>query len=239
MILEDDHKNQLLIDCGSDARFSLHEQGLSHRHIKDVYISHLHADHAGGLEWLAFNTKFDSERPHKPVLHVSSHLVELLWQHVLLGGLQSLEGEAADLSTFFTVAVIGNDNKFQWRSVEFHLIQTDHVSNAGEWLPSYGLFFTINNISCFITTDTQFKPDKYMTYYQQADVIFHDCEILATPTDVHTHYKELVTLDPALKAKIWLYHYNPGLLPDAKHDGFRGFVKKGQCFDFSDKKSFT
>lgn len=49
MILEDDHKNQLLIDCGSDARFSLHEQGFSHRHITDVYISHLHADHAGVL----------------------------------------------------------------------------------------------------------------------------------------------------------------------------------------------
>jgi hypothetical protein len=32
---------------------------------------------------------------------------------------------------------------------------------------------------------------------------------------------------------MWLYHYNPGHLPDARADGFRGFVKKGQVFDFA------
>jgi len=31
---------------------------------------------------------------------------------------------------------------------------------------------------------------------------------------------------------MWLYHYNDGELPYAITDGFLGFVKQGQVFDF-------
>ena len=58
LLLEKD-KDTLLIDAGGDLRFSLSEQGFSHRDIRNVYISHLHADHIGGMEWLAMNTYFD------------------------------------------------------------------------------------------------------------------------------------------------------------------------------------
>ena len=42
----------LLIDCGGDARHSLARRGWTALDITDIYISHLHADHIGGLEWL-------------------------------------------------------------------------------------------------------------------------------------------------------------------------------------------
>jgi len=71
-----------------------------------------------------------------------------------------------------------------------------------------------------------------MPYYQKADIIFHDCETLKKPSGVHAHFNELVNLDKSIKAKMWLYHYNPIALPDAKKNGFRGFVKKGQIFQF-------
>ena len=58
---------KMLIDCGSDARFSLAEWGLENNieklDIDAVYISHLHADHIGGLEWLAFSTYFNPNIP--------------------------------------------------------------------------------------------------------------------------------------------------------------------------------
>src|SRR5438477_6012494 len=78
LLLEDDQKHHLLIDCGSDARFSLHEQGYSYQDIQDVYISHLHGDHSGGMEWLGFSTKFD-EQCKKPTLHICETLVDDLW----------------------------------------------------------------------------------------------------------------------------------------------------------------
>ena len=31
---------------------------------------------------------------------------------------------------------------------------------------------------------------------------------------------------------MWLYGYQPVSLPDAKKDGFRGFVQRGQIFEF-------
>ncbi|MCE0722601.1 MULTISPECIES: hypothetical protein [Legionella] len=52
---------------------------------------------------------------------------------------------------------------------------------------------------------------------------------------VFMHYSELITILKKLKKKIWLYHYNPGKLPNAKADAFLGFVKKGQSFLFLKK----
>lgn len=48
----------LLIDCGSDIRWSMDMIGLSFKDIDAVYISHAHADHIGGLEWLGFTRYF-------------------------------------------------------------------------------------------------------------------------------------------------------------------------------------
>ncbi|MDX2165295.1 MAG: MBL fold metallo-hydrolase [Gammaproteobacteria bacterium] len=233
VILEDGNSHRLLIDCGSDVRHSLHQQELSHHDITDVYISHLHSDHVGGLEWLAFKSKFDGNGSQKkPTIHISEQLVDKLWEHVLSGGLHSLREEVSDLSTYFNVNAVGKKNTFTWQSVKFELVQTEHVYNGKKLVPSFGLFFTINNTHCFFTTDTQFKPEKYKSYYEKADIIFHDCETSECESGVHSHYSRLKTLDPAIKAKMWLYHYDNSVLPDAKKDGFLGFVKKGQSFNF-------
>jgi hypothetical protein len=40
----------------------------------------------------------------------------------------------------------------------------------------------------------------------------------------------LKTLEPEIRAKMWLYHY-ADKIPTFKEDGFMGFVEKGQEFD--------
>lgn len=231
MLLSSDSGKTLLIDCGSDARLACYELGVTHRDITDVYISHLHADHAGGLEWLAFSHKFDTQQ-YKPKLYISHRLVNTLWKNVLSGGLSSLQNEIATLSSFFEVISIPSNNRFNWDGIEFQLIQTLHVCNGNNIIPSFGLFFQIHTKKILITTDTQFTPDSLQPFYQQADIIFHDCETQHPTSGVHTTYAELTTLDPTIKTKMWLYHYNPGQLPNAAADGFQGFVKKGQVFTF-------
>lgn len=231
MLLINDNNEKLLIDCGSDARLALHELNLTYSDIKDVYISHLHADHCGGLEWLGFTTKFDP-KCDKPNLYISEKLKDDLWKNSLSGGLSSIQGIAADLSTFFNVHPIQGKNSFVWQGLEINLIQTIHVVAGFNIVPSYGLLFKANNTTVFITTDTQFSPHQIVDFYDMADIIFHDCETAATKSGVHAHYEELLTLKKSIRQKMWLYHYNPGPLPDAKKDGFRGFVEKGQSFDF-------
>lgn len=232
MIVDNGAGKRLLIDCGSDARFSLFEQGYSYKDVNAVYISHLHADHVGGLEWLAFSTYFDPDCP-KPTLFISETLVSDLWHKVLAGGLSSLADIEANLATYFNIVAIPENNTFEWESITFELVQTVHVMNGFCLAPSFGLFFRIGKHHLFITTDTQLTLNSLEKFYKRADFIFHDCEILPHKTGVHAHYSELLTLNPDYKKKMWLYHYQPIALPNAKKDGFQGFVLKGQTFTFT------
>lgn len=230
MLLESDTGKHLLIDCGTDARLSLWEYGqLTHQDINDVFISHLHADHVGGLEWLGFSSYFNPVH-HRIKLHLSNTLEESLWTHVLSGGLSSLEGETANLHTYFDVDSIDTNGSFVWENIRFQLIQTIHVMTAFTITPSFGLFFSVNNKNVYITTDTQFAPHQIIDFYQKATIIFQDCETAELRSGIHAHFEELCTLPSSIKQKMWLYHYQPGELPDAEAQGFAGFVKKGQVF---------
>jgi ribonuclease BN (tRNA processing enzyme) len=231
ILLESDKGKRLLIDCGSDARHSLHDLGFSYVDIQNVYISHLHADHVGGLEWLGFTSKFDPNVP-KPNLYISKKIVSRLWEHVLSGSLASIPSDNPSLKDYFVVHSVEPKGSFRWQNITFHLVETIHVDGAWLKMPSFGLFFTIRGTKIFITTDTQFTPRKLMPFYKKADVIFQDCETSKYNTGVHAHYSQLLTLDSDIRKKMWLYHYNPGPKPDAEQDGFKGFVKVGQVFKF-------
>lgn len=233
MILENDRGDRLLIDCGSDVRFSLTEAGYTYRDIHHIYVSHLHGDHVGGLEWLAFSTKFDPSCD-RPQLYLCDRLADLLWNKVLSGGLSSIQGQVAQLSTYFHVHPIKENASFFWCGLEIHILQTLHIMSGFAFMPSYGLLFKTKKNTVLITTDTQFFPNQMRDFYNTADIIFHDCETAATKSKVHAHYDELLTLPEDIRKKMWLYHYNPGPLPDAVGDGFRGFVKKGQMFNLDE-----
>ncbi len=238
MLLIADTNDTLLIDCGTDIRFSLFNQNKTHRDINNVYISHLHADHAGGLEWLAISTKFDPTSSRKPDLFISETLVHDIWDKTLSGGLGTIQNELAHLDTFFNVHPIPLNGAFFWEGSEFHMVQTIHTLNGFALMQSFGLFCEIDLLKVFITSDTQFFPHQLMSLYERADIIFHDCETATPPSGVHAHYQQLISLPQEIKNKMWLYHYNPGILPDAKVDGFKGFVTCGQCFDFDDVSSY-
>lgn len=221
----------LLIDAGSDLRYSLNQQKKSFQHIRNVYITHMHGDHIGGLEWLALSTFFDPHYIGKPKLFIDSAMKTALWKHSLSGGLSTLETETATLDTWFDVQSI-ETGVFDWQGISFTLVPMVHVFNHTKAMPCYGLFFEYHSTRIFFTADTQYIPDKLMEYYLKADIIFHDCETTPTKSGVHAHYTDLLQLPPELRQKIWLYHYNPGSLPNAKADGFAGFVVKGQRFVF-------
>lgn len=232
MILKTDDGAILLIDCGGDIRFALRNLGAHYKDIDSVYISHLHSDHVGGLEWLGFTTKFDPNCV-KPKLYISRYLKNDLWNNVLSGGMLSLQGEVADIETYFEVHSIPKNHGFVWKGVEFQLVQAIHIMSGFHIVPSFGLLFTMKGVKTFLTTDTQFSPAQITDFYNMADLIFQDCETTLHESGVHANYRQLRTLPVDVKKKMWLYHYQDGELPDAKADGFLGFVKKGQIFDYN------
>lgn len=229
MLIESESGKKMLIDCGSDIRHSLLAQHFHHTDIHAVYISHLHSDHTGGLEWLGFCKRFINGE--KPTLYISHDQCEKLWNNVLSGGMSSLEDEQATLASYFEVQEI-IDNQFVWENYSFELVKTEHSISNGACLPCYGLFITCKSQKIFITTDTRFCPKLLQPFYDKADIIFHDCEISGRVSGQHAQYTDLKTLDKKIKQKIWLYDYSDQELPNAKKDGFQGFVVQGQRFSF-------
>lgn len=229
---------RLLIDCGGDARFSFGELGATNANIgtwaDGVYISHLHADHIGGLEWLGLCTYFNPKAP-KPKLYIVDTLIDPLWES-LRGGMQTVEGESLHLDDYFDVRAVPINDRFEFEGVTLTPVQTVHIMDGRRIVPSYGLLINEPGAdpspTVYLTTDTQFCPRQIEKFYGLADHIFHDCETTAFKSGVHAHYDDMRTLPDHHKKKMWLYHYAPDPKQNAVEDGFRGFVAKGQEFEF-------
>jgi ribonuclease BN (tRNA processing enzyme) len=230
MMLISDNGRRLLIDCGSDVRRSLAKRGLSHLDITDIYISHLHADHIGGLEYIGFQTKFDP-RCRRPRLYLEASLVDPLWNHALRGGMGVITGMETTLETFFDVRVVNAYQPFEWETVRLEPVPAVHVCGKLAIVHSYGLLIENDGQRTFLTTDTQFTPSRLNSYYASADLIFHDCEIGPVLSGVHPSLEDMARLPESVRAKTWLYGYEHGQLPDAVARGFRGFVRAGQSFE--------
>ena len=235
-ILIEKNDRKLLLDCGTDIRFSLRDAGFKMTDITDLYISHAHADHIGGMECLGFIKKFTPGQ-EKPNLFVSSMIAKDLWDKSLAGGMESIQGDVADLSTYFNVKKIRPNGSFVWEGITFELVQVIHIMNGYVFVPSFGLMFTESNVDTpvkiFWTSDTQHAPNQIMDFYKQADLIFQDCET-SFKSGVHAHYDDLKTLPADIKDKMWLYHYNKGKSQSPMDDGFLGFIDCRQEFIFGE-----
>jgi len=257
MLLSDENSNlSLLIDCGSDIRFSLANRGLSYKDIKNIFISHVHGDHVGGLEYIAFCSYFDPTCK-KPNLYIPESLIDSLWENTLKGALGTTQGQPKQLSDFFNVKKISTDGEFvvsslmedpedldHPTSIFFRLkaIPTLHVQDEVSNKPSFGLFFTVGithseKQNVFITCDTQFVPKLYDKQYRSADVIVHDCETAPFKTGVHSHITDLLTLPEEIRKKMLMVHYQDNLLEDKElrwtiASNFRGLALKGESISF-------
>ncbi|CCQ74914.1 MBL fold metallo-hydrolase [Magnetospira sp. QH-2] len=231
--IPDDPVNRrgLLLDCGSDIRWSMKAQGLDHTNVDALYISHLHADHVGGLEWLAFRRYFDPDCA-PPDLFIHESLVDELWTHCLQAGLEGLKFGKADLETYFTLHSLPSGGTFQWQGLACRLVRLPHFICGDQQSHSYGLMMAINNRRTLLTTDSMFHPETLAPFYEEADVILQDCETLVNcESGAHAHYHRLLTLPEVWRERMWLYHYNDGGLPGA--DGFKGFAQPGQVISLA------
>ena len=232
LLIKNNGKN-LLIDVGTDIRFALKEQKLSYKDIDAIYISHLHADHLGGIECLGFCSYFD---PSKDKIKLYGHrdVLTRAWDSCWSGGLTSVQGKVMGLRDYFEVTYLEDNGQFVWENINFSIVQSVHIMNGYSIVPSFGLMINEQGTpdKIYITSDAQFNPNQIKDFYKQADVIIQDCETAPYLSGVHANYVELKTLDEATKKKMFLIHYQDNVDDAFKEkalvDGFKGFCIQGK-----------
>lgn len=229
-ILIDINGDKYLLDCGITAPKALHEMNIELKDIKGIIISHIHADHVGGLEEVGFMSKFVFKK--KIDLYVPDTLIDDLWNKCLSGGMEDLENGKATIEDYFNIHIIEDITSFLISNLEITPIKTIHVPNNDENKIKSSYSFLIDN-RVFYTADIVFMPNLINAISSEVEIIFHDCQ-LEKHSGVHASLEELETLNDDIKKKINIMHYG---------DNFKNFdnrimksgmrrVLQGQAFEF-------
>lgn len=234
--------SHILIDCGSLCPYAL-ETAYNTRlaQIKNLLPTHPHADHIGGVEELALTAYYVNK--HKLNVVITDELKKKLWHETLKGGCQFSENGKMTFDSYFNQLKPVRIQKKPFEMFEINvgpinlkLFRTRHVTTRQNSLKnsmvSYGVL--IDNTVLF-SGDTQFNKEQleWLLNKYPINTIFHDCDFSGYSEGVHASYKQLKTLDAAIKSKMLLVHYNSVA---EKHspidDGFLGFTKPGIYYEF-------
>ncbi len=183
--LVEEGNRRMLIDCGYQVPQALMFLNIDYRSIDDIYISHLHADHVGGMEFFAFQRYDWINKPRKaheaaPTVIANRQLITDMWEKSLRGGMESMEGFVSTLDTYFHTRPIEPNEPFVWQGWTVNLIQQIHIMSGSVIMPSFGLIFEKEgHQKVYFVTDSQHcSPRQIEDFYRKADIIFQDSEFV-------------------------------------------------------------
>ncbi len=233
----------LLIDCGTMCSKALQSYGSSLTSIRNVLVTHSHADHIGGLEEMALSNKYSPE-PSKPRMLITDEYKTILWEQSLRGGCSYSEysnGAYMKFEDYFEqipMKVIPSTSRPMFQTtlgdLDVKTFRTRHIpGGANSWEDSFYSVGVLLDERILFTGDTQFdvKLLTWMDVHYNLEYIFHDCQLFNG--GVHASYDELKRLPMSMKNKMYLCHYGDSFQkynPEA--DGFLGFVKQGEFYHF-------
>jgi ribonuclease BN (tRNA processing enzyme) len=178
LVFEFDSSAFLLVDCGITASRSLETIGMSVLDVENLFISHLHADHIGGIEELALKNKLILDKTIN--LFINEKLVDSFWESIR-GGLEFTQLGRQRLDDYFEVFT--HHDGFVLEGLDFSTYPTHHI----EGMLSFDLAFG----SFLLTGDTVFSKDYVLGRAQGFQTVVHDCSFNDVQK-VHTHYVDLI-----------------------------------------------
>lgn len=237
--------DHILIDCGTLCPMSFYQFNTKITDIKNILVTHTHADHAGGLEELALMNMYITQS--KPNMVIEDSFKKILWKNTLSGSLsQSGEDNIRHKMTFedyfnqikplkirkaprpFMETNIG--------SINLKIFRTKHIfTSKNNWHNAYYSVGVLVDDKVIFTGDSQTDREliEWLTSEYEIVCIFHDCQFAHNA--VHTDYEKLCEIMPEnIRKKTFLCHYTDNAVEKEdmiKKDGFAGFVKRGVYYD--------
>ena len=254
LIIQGDH--HVLVDCGTQGPLALNDIGLSVLDVRCYLPTHSHADHVGGFEEVMLMNRYtpDPETRGLPQLIILRDYQDILWSKSLSGGAEFCEanqGRTLQITDFFdilrpkTQQIHGRKVwVYQHGPMEIMIMRTRHFPDTAvsvdesQWCS--GVFI---NRRVWISGDTMFDPEYPQRFAEDAEVMFHDCQLFQG--GVHASYQELMTLPTDIREKIFLYHFGDNwdqihtwvregdkFSGDPAKDGFLGWAQQQVAYDF-------
>ena len=190
----------ILIDCPHPIRKMLRESDadIDLDKVEAVALTHLHADHASGLEGYGYFAHFALQR--RAVIAAHPPVVERLWSGHLAAGMERLvtgDGPARKtLGDYFELQPLHIDEAIEvgpftieCRPTRHHIATTAFMIRAGGRCLGY-------------SADTAFDPD-LIDWLGSADLVVHETNYGSQ----HTAYADLAALPEEKRANMRLIHY--------------------------------
>ncbi len=196
---------RILIDCPHPIRKILREAGasagvdLAAERISGLVLTHLHADHASGLEGWAFYHFFALKR--QAVLLTHPDVADRIWDHHLadtMSGTSNASGPPArlmGLADYFDVRPLSESEPVRFGPFAIACRRTIHP------IPTFALRIEAAGRRFGYSCDTSFDPG-LIAWLADADLIVHE-----TNLGIHTPYERLAELPEDLRRKMRLIHY--------------------------------
>ncbi len=194
----------VLIDCPTPLRRVLHEASkkahleIELEQIDHVILTHLHGDHANGLEEYAYYKLYiaGQQRPH---LYTLEENLDPLWENRLKASMGGSPDEPRSLSTWFHSHRWVEERRFRLAEsdpdLEFEVRRTRHS------VPCLGLKVYFGMYTFGYSGDTEFDAD-HIEFLSDCDFVVHE----AGGPKNHTSLDDLKTLPDDFRAKTALIH---------------------------------
>lgn len=183
--------------------------------IHDVLMTHLHVDHAGGLETLAFYRRYKAPDIGRPGLWAAPEVLARMWERLAPSMDGRLFGDTpvSSLEDFFEPGQLHLDATTKVAGLEVRVRWTIHA------VPTVGMLISDGRSTLGWSGDTEFHR-AHADWLAEADLVVHECGESAK----HATWAELSTLPEDLQRRMRLLHVPDEVeLPDGLmkplHDG--------------------